>query len=485
MMAGWTDNMMKTWSDAQKKYWDAWAEMARMGKPPMAASLNSSDEPAWGQGLDQWWKAVSPYLTNVSTQDAFQRMMDMGKVYMNLAENAFKVQQTGVNDQEALEAWLQGLETGFKQYASQLESGKYSDMGFGVGQAAMDNWQKVLKSINLPNFQEIGTAGLRVPSAQDWQETLNKLLNTPALGMTRESQARSQALVKLALNYQAAVDAYLKAHNKQGFASVEALRERMQVLATGGEKITNLRDLYNLWVEVNEAVYGKFAMSDEYQVVYGDMVNTMMELRQGINQELDAYYQSVNLPTRKELNAAYEKQQALRRELRELRQQVQALSRQAAKPKVAATPSPSEALVPQAPEKPPVAKPKVAAKAKPSKLVSQAKPSKPKQTAKGASVEKVAKRSTPSAKSKAPLSKASSTKPKEAVDASKLDQVELPNLTLPVLESVSAEHQAKPIAQAVTQELSTLSPTATASVTAPKSVKKPVKTKKPSAPNAK
>lgn len=87
-------------------------------------------------------------------------------------------------------------------------------------------------------------------------------------------------------------------------------------------------------------MYGKFAMSDEYQVVYGDMVNTMMELRQGINQELDAYYQSVNLPTRKELNAAYEKQQTLRRELRELRQQVQALSRQAAKSSVAATPEP-------------------------------------------------------------------------------------------------------------------------------------------------
>ena len=485
MMAGWTDNMMKTWSDAQKKYWDAWAEMARMGKPPMAASLNNSDEPAWGQGLDQWWKAVSPYLTTDATQDAFQRMMDMGKVYMNLAENAFKVQQSGVSDQEALEAWLKGLETGFKQYASQLESGQYSNMGFGVGQTALDNWQKVMKSINLPNFQEIGTAGLRVPSAQDWQENINKLLSTPALGLTRESQARSQALVKLAMNYQAAVEAYLKAYNKQGLASVEALRERMQILATGGEKITNLRDLYNLWVEVNEDVYGKFAMSDEYQVVYGDMVNTMMELRQGINQELDAYYQSVNLPTRKELNAAYEKQQTLRRELRELRQQVQALSRQAAKSSVAATPEPRVAPVPVATEKPPAVKSKTEAKAKPVKPVSPTKPSKSNKTVKPAN--KAIKPAKPAAKAlkpTAPVSKANA-KPKDLVDAGKLDQVELPNMTLPVIEPAVTEHSVKPAEQPLNHKLSTLDVSTTAMPESKKPVKKPAKTKKPSAPKAK
>ena len=287
------------------------------------------------------------------------------------------------------------------------------------------------------------------------------------------------------MNYQAAVEAYLKAYNKQGLASVEALRERMQMLATGGERITNLRDLYNLWVEVNEAVYGKFAMSDEYQVVYGDMVNTMMELRQGINQELDAYYQSVNLPTRKELNAAYEKQQTLRRELRELRQQVQALSRQAAKSSVAATPEPRVAPVPAATEKLPAVKPKTEAKAKPVKPVSPAKPSKSNKAVKP--VNKAIKPAKPAAKAlkpTAPVSKANA-KPKDLVDAGKLDQVELPNMTLPVIEPAVTEHSVKPAEQPLNHKLSTLDVSTTAMPESKKPVKKPAKTKKPSAPKAK
>jgi len=62
-------------------------------------------------------------------------------------------------------------------------------------------------------------------------------------------------------------------------------------------------------------------------VVYGDLVNALMELKQGINTELDATYVSAHLPTRTELNTVFEKQQIMRRENRALRKQVQALSR--------------------------------------------------------------------------------------------------------------------------------------------------------------
>lgn len=58
-----------------------------------------------------------------------------------------------------------------------------------------------------------------------------------ALGLTRNHSLQGQALVKLAMNCQAAVEAYLKAYNKQGLASVwKTACERMQILATGGVK---------------------------------------------------------------------------------------------------------------------------------------------------------------------------------------------------------------------------------------------------------
>lgn len=355
MIPAWSDDMMKNWSEAQKRYWDAWADLSKMGQPGMAAQ---SAMPAWTQGLEQWWKAVSPHTVPGASTDAFQRMVDMGKVYMNLAENAYKVHQVGSTGTEAMEAWMNAMESGFQTCCTQLDMGKFGAHGFGVGQAALESWQRVAKSMGMEAFQKMGAGGFQMPMSQNWQEQLEKVLGTPAVGYNREAQERLQALAQLGSNYQEAMDDYLKAFAKQGLESVNALRERVSKLKAEGKSINSLRDLYDVWVDVNEEVYGKFAMTDEYQVVYGDLVNALMAFKQGMNAELDSVYESANLPTRKELNAAFQKQQETRRENRALRQQLQELSRKvdalmAAAP--AAAPAAPAAAATQAEPEAPVA----------------------------------------------------------------------------------------------------------------------------------
>ncbi|WGZ93667.1 MAG: class III poly(R)-hydroxyalkanoic acid synthase subunit PhaE [Candidatus Thiothrix putei] len=361
-MADWSEEMMKNWSDAQQRYWNAWSDLSKMGQPQAVPNFGAGfgsgfgAAPAWTQGLEQWWKAVSPHAVPGASTDAFQRMVEMGKVYMNLAENAYKVQQTGSNGTDAMNAWMDAMETGFRQCCGQLEMGKFTAHGFGVGQAALDSWQRVLGSMGMQAFQQMGAGGFHMPTSENWSEQLNKVLGTPAVGYNRESQERLQALAKLGANYQEAMDDYLKAFAKQGIESVQALRERVNTLRSEGKKINSLRELYDLWVDVNEQVYAKFAMTDEYQVVYGDLVNALMALKQGINAELDSVYEAANLPTRKDLNAAFEKQQEMRRENRTLRKQLQELSR-----KVDALAAVQNTAPPAAPAAP---KPKAAAKPK-------------------------------------------------------------------------------------------------------------------------
>jgi class III poly(R)-hydroxyalkanoic acid synthase PhaE subunit len=333
-MADWSEDMMKSWSDAQRRYWDAWSDLSKMGQPGAQPGFGASafgtpgfGAPAWTQGLEQWWKAVSPHSAPGASTDAFQRMVEMGKVYMNLAENAYNVQQAGKSGADGMSAWMDAMEAGFRQCCSQLEMGKFTAHGFGVGQSALDSWQRVLKSMGMQAFQEMGAGGFHMPTSDNWSEQLNKVLATPAVGYNRESQERLQALAQLGANYQEAMDDYLKAFAKQGIESVQALRKRVEAMSSDGKKINSLRELYDLWVDVNEQVYAKFAMTDEYQVVYGDLVNALMALKQGINAELDSVYVSANLPTRKELNAAFEKQQEMRRDNRALRKQLQELSR--------------------------------------------------------------------------------------------------------------------------------------------------------------
>lgn len=377
-MAAWSEDMMKNWSDAQQRYWNAWSDLSTMGKVGAQPSFGT---PAWTQGLEQWWKAVSPHTTPGASTDAFQRMVEMGKVYMNLAENAYTVQQSGKSGAESMNAWMDAMENGFRQCCTQLDMSKFGAHGFGVGQAAMDSWQRVLNSMGMQAFQSMGAGGFQMPTSENWSEQLSKLLATPAVGYNRESQERLQVLAQKGANYQEAMDDYLKAFAKQGIESVQALRERVATLREEGKNISSLRELYDLWVEVNEEVYAKFAMTDEYQVVYGDLVNALMVLKKGINTELDSVYASANLPTRTELNAAFEKQQETRRENRALRKQLQELSRKVDALVAAQASEPAPALVaaPVPVVAEPVVEPVVAA-AEPEPAVAPAPVAKPKKT---------------------------------------------------------------------------------------------------------
>ncbi|MEN9502942.1 MAG: class poly(R)-hydroxyalkanoic acid synthase subunit PhaE [Pseudomonadota bacterium] len=325
MTMAWNNDTLRDWSDAQQRAWQTWAAAAKTGE--FEQLLEASPAKAWADSIQQHWKTLAPQLEANASADAVQRMLEMGKVYMGFAENACKVPHSSVVSAETVDTWLNTLESGFRGCCNQLDAGKFTAHGVGVGQVAMDSWQRVLKSLGMQAFQHLGAGGFQMPLSENWQEQLQKVLATPAVGLNRESQERWQALAQLATEYQTCADDYLKAFAKQGLSAVATLRERIQQLRDDGKVITSLRELYDLWVEVNEDAYGKFAMTDEYQVVYGDMVNALMALKQGINHELNDWYQSMNLPTHKELNEAFKKQQELRRENRQLRQQLQALTR--------------------------------------------------------------------------------------------------------------------------------------------------------------
>ena len=53
-----------------------------------------------------------------------------------------------------------------------------------------------------------------------------------------------------------------------------------------------------MWVDASEEAYGEFVMSDEYQVVYGDLVNSLMRVRKDMNDLAEQHYQLMNIPTR-------------------------------------------------------------------------------------------------------------------------------------------------------------------------------------------
>jgi class III poly(R)-hydroxyalkanoic acid synthase PhaE subunit len=150
----------------------------------------------------------------------------------------------------------------------------------------------------------------------------------PGIGFFRESQEKQQAGIKLATEYQQANHLFNQSFLRVSIESLQTLQKLIPDLNDGkdSQAPSTLRGIYDLWVEVSEASYADFAMSEEYQILYGDMVNRLMKLKKHHSEMLDDTMASMNLPTRKEIDTMQERLQqtrrdnnALRRELKEIR----------------------------------------------------------------------------------------------------------------------------------------------------------------------
>jgi predicted flap endonuclease-1-like 5' DNA nuclease len=173
--------------------------------------------------------------------------------------------------------------------------------------------------------------GIEIPGVGAAQEQFCRALSMPGLGYTREQQEHIQGLARHLLSYHESLRAYKLAFAKTALASLESVQKHLRAMHEKGEKIESLRALYDMWVDASEDAYAGFAMSDEYQVVYGDLVNSLMQVRKDLNVIAEQNYHLMNIPTRSEINTMQRRQQENRRENRQLRHDIAELRAQLVK----------------------------------------------------------------------------------------------------------------------------------------------------------
>ena len=386
----WNESLINGWAENQQKYWETWGEFAKnsgMGlfgggngqgsaanpfaANPLATNLfaqnmfaqnpfaqnpftqnpftpnpfasnpfaqfGAGENPFTGM-LEQWWSSVKPEAQgDIGT--VVQRFYDMGKSFMSMSEGLF-----GASGQEQPEAamsmWMASMQAALQQWIAQIQANidfATPDLP-GVSGTTLTSWAQFADSVapwlNVSQgyLKEIAEGhlpgGIEVPGVGAAQEQFLRALSMPGLGYTREQQEHIQGLARHLLAYHDALRAYKLAFAKTALASLESVQKRLQALHEKGEKIESLRALYDMWVDASEDAYAGFAMSDEYQVVYGDLVNALMQVRKDLNEMAEQHYHLMNIPTRSEINTMQHRQQENRRENRQLRHELAELRAQ-------------------------------------------------------------------------------------------------------------------------------------------------------------
>jgi class III poly(R)-hydroxyalkanoic acid synthase PhaE subunit len=132
------------------------------------------------------------------------------------------------------------------------------------------------------------------------------------------------------MDYVAATQAYQMAFGKLGAETARKFQASLQGRAKEDKPISSLRELYDQWVETSEAAYAEFVMTEEYQKLYGHLVNSLLALKQQMARMVDQTLEAMHMPTHAEIRTLQCRQQELRRENLRLRKEIKDIHRQLA-----------------------------------------------------------------------------------------------------------------------------------------------------------
>jgi class III poly(R)-hydroxyalkanoic acid synthase PhaE subunit len=222
--------------------------------------------------------------------------------------------------QVALRTIAERWQAGFSQSAGDAGFATFWNLPF-------DTWSRTASAASVfpGDFLESHKPETWSRFADGLHRNMERFLSVPALGYTREVQEQGQEMVRLALEYHRALQAYGMAFRDLGTETLSRLQKRLAESAERQEPVTSLRALYDVWVDCSEEAYLELVSTDSYAEVYGRMVNALMALKHHGRNLVDEAVGAMGLPTRHGLSTLQQRQQELRREVAGLRRELSAM----------------------------------------------------------------------------------------------------------------------------------------------------------------
>ena len=315
-----TNPWVDQWLKAQQQFVSAWSDMAKPGSEP--SSTGQAD--MWADSFELWRKACSGS-SQPEMQQALEKCFDMGKGYFTMAEQIGKGIGAGASTDEAVQQWLEQIKTMMLKMSGQGSTGTPTAVDGFMKQwlGPVESWQQMAATM-APMQQSawqmpgINTSVFNMGEAID---PMGKIWSSPGIGYFREPQEKQQQGIQLALDYQQSNFKFNQAFLQVSMTSLQEFQQRIMG-PDRSDSPGSLRELYDLWVTISEAHYAEFAMGEEYQDLYGDMVNRLMAMKKHYSETTDDLLKTMNLPARSEIDTMQQRLQQLRRENFTLKKEV-------------------------------------------------------------------------------------------------------------------------------------------------------------------
>jgi len=338
-----TNEMMKTWGDAQKRLWSGWMDWAKVagGGTPTAPMFDPMQ--FFQMGADAW-----SGLKEGPTQRLAGNIFGTPEVMTRSMNLLMKAWQTVAPKLEAGKPWqpdLQKLLDDWRKEVAEMPKRSASAAGdfaqlskslFERWTPMTAPWMSMITQATSAHPGEAflsGTAGLgqlagfqemfRGPFAQ---MSVGEL---PRATVAREKMGKMLKMFDALKDLQDAQKEYQKTLSEGLAASVEKTIEHLAKLADKGEKVTSPRDLMRTWYSIADQTLMQKFNTAEFLKIQDKLTDALMDHKKAQREAMEIIYNSLEIPTRSEIDEAYKDIHALKREVRSLRR---ALKDPSAKP---------------------------------------------------------------------------------------------------------------------------------------------------------
>jgi len=341
-----------------QQYWDNWFQAQRTFFTP-EGNKNDGLQGQWAEFFKAWQSNLTPTLPGAASYQ--QHFQQAGQQFIDMMQHFYA--QTGQNKSapDMTNDWLKTMQNYFltmlqanNQPANPMETMKATADAFMKAGGA---WASALQSGGNPfsgfnpqagfgafqpqppfgGFNNLGGFGGFAPppgfgtgfnwnqqqwgNAQAFQnfDPFGFYASLPGIGYTREKQEELNHLYQRWVEFDSQTRKYNAAMAQVGLEALHKFQEYLANPPKDAESLKSLKEVYAKWVDVCEDVYAKYAMSDDYTKLYGEVVNALMKFKAQMNHITDEAVAQLNLPTRKEVDSLHERVHALRRDNIELR----------------------------------------------------------------------------------------------------------------------------------------------------------------------
>ena len=330
--------VVNAWADMQKRMWGDWSSLLQNlpggGENPAEAVKRGVE--AANQGTNEAARMLMDRITG--SQSAMNRVMDF----------FFKSMKVVAPNLEAQKDWRPDLKGFAEQWAK--ESTAMLERSFGLGSHlgslsgtlskdlpdAIGPWLSFLyQAASAGHVGEAmlgGTAGLnRLLSMESGASAVAGVGQIPLFGASREKNAKLLRMVDAVVDLRKNSLSFHTAFAEALARAVEATVEELGKVAAKGDKITAVRELMGLWFRTADKSLLVTFNTQEFLDKQNAFTKAQQQFKLAQRAVVEDIFRGLDMPTRSELDEAYQVIHELKKEVRALRKEMLSAAPTAAK----------------------------------------------------------------------------------------------------------------------------------------------------------